>query len=179
MRSAPRKHSSEESLHTAAIRALTRRAHSVFEMRTYLEKRVEDPSLARRVVARLRQQNLLDDARYALDFARARVNFRRQGRYRIVRELRQRGVPDKHIESAVAQVFTETDESQMARKLIERRLRALKGPLDQKKMASLYRTLLRAGFDTQLVRRELQSVRVAAADDSTLDIPEPDASDAL
>ncbi len=167
---------SEAELYAAALRALVRRAHSVFEMRTYLERRASEASLAAKVVARLRQEKLLDDARYALEFARARARVRRQGRYRIARELRKRGVSDKHVEAALEQAFAETDETLLVRKVIERRLRAAPGPLDPKKRASLYRTLLRAGFDAQLISRELRGAGrgATAADEELLDpgIPE-------
>ena len=156
----PAKLSSEQALYTAALGALTRRAHSVFEMRGYLERRAAEPASARRVLARLRQEKLLDDARYALDFARHRARARRQGRYRIVRELRVRGVPDPHIEAAVARVFAETDEALLVRTAIERRLRSLRGPFDPRKAASLYRTLLRSGFDAEMIRREMRSARI-------------------
>ena len=155
----PAKISSEQALYTAALGALARRAHSVFEMRGYLERRAAEPSSARRVLARLRQEKLLDDARYALDFARHRAQARRQGRYRITRELKVRGVPDPHIEAAVAQVFAETDEALLVRTVIERRLRSLRGPFDPRKAASLYRALLRSGFDADLIRREMHSAR--------------------
>jgi regulatory protein len=157
--SGPRKLSSEEALYAAALRALMRRAYSVFEMRTYLERRAEDAALARNVVARIRQEKLVDDERYALEFARLHARTRRQGRYRIQRELRARGVPDKHIEAAIEQTFAETDETALVRKVIERRLRAARGPMDQKKVASLYRMLQRSGFDSQLIQRELRAVR--------------------
>jgi len=157
MRAAPQKHSSEATLYAAALRALVRRAHSIFEMRIYLERRATTTGLARQVVARLKREKLIDDARYAVEFARSRANFRRQGRYRIARELRARGVPDPHIEAALAQAFAETNEADLVRKLIERRMRAARGPLDAKRTASLYRTLMRAGFDAGLIRRELQA----------------------
>ena len=48
MRPAPRKLSSEEAVYNAALRALGRHAYSVFQMRTYLERRSEDAGLARR-----------------------------------------------------------------------------------------------------------------------------------
>jgi regulatory protein len=163
MRSSPRKLTTEEALYAAALRALMRRAYSVFEMRTYLERRSEDATLARHVLARIRQEKFLDDARYALEFARTHARTRRQGRYRIARELRARGVPDRYIESAIEQTFTETDETALVKKVIERRLRAIRGPLDQKKLASLYRMLQRSGFDSQLIHRELRAVRSGAA----------------
>lgn len=153
----PTKLSSERELYTAALGALTRRAHSVFEMRQYLERRAAEPPAARRVLARLREAKLLDDARYALDFARHRAQARRQGRYRITRELRVRGVSDPHIEAALAQVFAETDEASVVRKLIARRMQSLRGPYDARKAASLYRALLRSGFDAQLIRREMRA----------------------
>jgi len=165
----PAKISSEPALYTAALGALTRRAHSVFEMRSYLERRAAEAGPARRVLARLRQERLVDDARYALDFARHRALVRRQGRYRITRELRARGVADQHIEAALEQVFTETDEAIMVRTAIERRMRSLRGPFDSRKAASLYRALLRAGFDAELIRRELRTAtRGDAAERSEL-----------
>ena len=92
-RSSPRKLSSEQELYTSALRALMRRAHSIHEMREYLNRRAEDLELVSPVVARLREHNYLDDARYALDYARTHAQSRRQGRFRIARELRARGVP--------------------------------------------------------------------------------------
>jgi len=169
MRSAPRKHSHKETLYAAALRALMRRAHSVHEMRSYLERRAEKPSLAREVLARLRQEKLIDDARYAREFARTRANSRHQGRYRIMRELRTRGVADGLIETALEEVFAETNEEDLLRKLIARRMRAARGPLDANKTASLYRTLLRAGFDAQLIRRE---VRLALRGEPLLELPD-------
>jgi len=165
MRSAPRKIADDQALYTAALRALMRRAHSTFEMRTYLERRAEDTAAVRRILARLKQEKFIDDARYALEFARARARLRRQGRHRIARELRSRGVPDQHIEAALMETFAETDEGALVRKVIERRLRAARGPLDQRKTASLYGTLLRAGFDSDLIRRELRAAAKVAADD--------------
>ena len=43
-------------------------------------------------------------------------------------ELRKRGVPDRHIDAAIAQVFADVDEAAMVRKVIERRTRAARGP---------------------------------------------------
>lgn len=169
----PAKISNEQALYTAALGALTRRAHSVFEMRTYLERRAAEREAAKRVLARLRENRLLDDARYALEFARHRAQVRRQGRYRIARDLRVRGVQDEYIEAAVAQVFSENDEAALVRSMIERRVRSLRGPLDARKAASLYRSLLRGGFDAQLIRRELGAIAAASA----AELPESDAGD--
>src|SRR5271157_5133742 len=155
-RSAPRKFSTVQELHNSALRALMRRAHSIHEMREYLDRRAAEKELVSPVIARLRELNYLDDARYALDYARHHAQSRRQGRYRIARELRARGVPDRHIEAALDAVFAETEEATLVRARLKRHLSHVRGALDQRKLAGLYRSLLRAGFSADIIRTELR-----------------------
>ena len=157
-RSNARKLSTEHQLNMSAQRALMRRAHSIHEMKQYLERRAENKDLIPPVIARLRELNYLDDARYALEFALHHARARRQGRYRIARDLRARGVPDRHIEAALDAVFAETDEASLVRARLQRRLSHLRGKLDQRKIASLYRSLLAAGFSSDVIRAELKGV---------------------
>jgi regulatory protein len=157
-RSDRRKLSTEHQLKMSAQRALMRRAHSIHEMKQYLERRAEHKDLVPPVIARLRELNYLDDARYALEFARHHARLRRQGRYRIARDLRGRGVPDRHIEAALDAVFAETDEASLVRARLNRLLSHLRGQLDQRKLASLYRSLLAAGFSSEIIRAELKGV---------------------
>ena len=154
---APRKLHTEEELYQFALKALMRRAHSVCEMRRALERRADEKPIVQRVLARLRERQYLDDARYAMQFVRQRSENRRQGRHRIARELRARGVPDRHVEAALDEVLRDVDAGAQVRKRIERKLRSLRGPLDARKTASLYGALLRAGFDSDLIRRELRA----------------------
>jgi regulatory protein len=161
----PRKLASEEELYASALRALMRRAHSIHEMREYLERRSEKSDPVSAVVARLREQKYLDDSRYALEYARLHAHSRRQGRFRIARELRARGVMDQHIDAALAAIFAETDEASLVRVRILRKLSSLRGPADEKKLASLYRSLMAAGFSADLIRDEIRSATRAAAAD--------------
>ncbi len=154
----PPKLATDEELYAAALRALMRRAHSVYEMRQVLERRAENPAAAGRVLARLKHEMLLDDARYARQFARYHAESRRQGRYRITRDLRARGVPDRHIEAALEEAFSETDERTLVRKRIERKLKLHRGALEERKLASLYSSLLRAGFSADVIRSELRAL---------------------
>jgi regulatory protein len=151
----PRQLETESELYDAAIKTLMRRAHSVHEMKKALARRCEDEKLVKAVLDRLKRSGLIDDERYAKQFTRQRAQSRKQGEYRIARDLRARGVPDKHIETAMKEVSTETDPSTILRSRIDRKLRLLRGEIDEKKMASLYRSLLRAGFSSDLIRREL------------------------
>jgi regulatory protein len=130
-------------------------------MRKKLEDKAENKSLVGPVLAKLREKTLLDDARYAKEFARTRSSQRTQGRYRIVRELRGRGVSDANIEAACAEAFAENSEADLLKKRLARKLRLIRGPLDERKRASLYGSLLRSGFSSDLIRK---AMREAAAE---------------
>jgi len=164
----PRQMETEAELYEAAIKLLMRRAHSISEMKKALARRCEDEKLVRAVVDRLKRENLVDDARYAKQFARHRSESRKQGQFRIARELRARGVPDRHIESAIQEAAKESDPAALVRQRIERKLRSWRGEIDQKKTASLYRSLLAAGFPADLIRHELHRM-------TREDVPEVDA----
>jgi SOS response regulatory protein OraA/RecX len=163
-------------------------------MRKWLEARAEWRELADLVLVRLKERGYVDDARYAKQYARQRVTGRRLGRFRVARDLRGRGVPDRHIEAALDEVFAETDQSALLRKRIERKLRSLRGKaapnregadtqvrpyrrmvggLDQKQLASLYASLLRAGFPADMIRRELRAVSMQADALPEEETPEP------
>jgi regulatory protein len=149
----------ETALYQAGVRILARRAHSIHEMWQALGRKCPDEETVGNVIARLRAMNYLDDARYAKQFARVHAEMRKQGRFRIERELRQRGVADRHITAALDEIFRDNDEGAAVRQRLERKLRLQRGPLDQKKFASLYASLLRSGFSANVVHRELQGLR--------------------
>ena len=153
----PRQIETESALYEAAIKILMRRAHSVSEMKKALIRRTADEDLIQKVIARLKQNGYIDDARYAKQFARQRTEGRKQGKFRVARDLRARGVPDRHIEAALEEAAQNTDEAGVVRQRIERKLRSYRGEIDERKLASLYRSLLRAGFSADVIRRELKS----------------------
>src|SRR5437870_8166068 len=126
-------------------------------MKQKLGRRSENKLLVQLVMARLKENGLIDDARYAKQFARQRTEGRKQGKFRVARDLRARGVPDRHIEAALEEAAQNTDEAGVVRQRIERKLRSYRGEIDERKLASLYRSLLRAGFSADVIRRELKS----------------------
>jgi regulatory protein len=181
----PRQLETESALYDAAIKILMRRAHSVSEMKKALIRRTANEDLIQKVLARLKQNGYIDDARYAKQFARQRTEGRKQGKFRVARDLRARGVPDRHIEAALEEAAQNTDEAAVVRERIKRKLRGSErtghlqvgqpgANLDEKKLASLYRSLLRSGFSADVIRRELKSL-------TREDVPdvEPDAGSGL
>jgi regulatory protein len=152
----------EDELYDLALRALTRRAHSVHEMKQKLARRTDNELLVRVVLARLKENGQLDDQRYAQQFTRSRSQSRKQGQFRIQRELRARGVSDGVISTALEESASQTDPAATVRQRIERKLKSYGGPvsgkkIDDKKIAAIYASLLRAGFPSDLIRKELNA----------------------
>jgi regulatory protein len=153
----------EQELYDIALRALMRRPHSVKEMQRLLDRRASHKLLAQVVLARMKENGQLDDARYAQQFTRQRTEIRRQGKFRITRDLRARGVSDANIQSAVESASDTTSEREAIRHRIQRKLKLTRGPrpeqtISDNKIASLYRSLLVAGFPSDAIRRELKSL---------------------
>jgi regulatory protein len=170
--SKPRQLETESDLYDAALRALMRRAHSVHEMKKVLASRTRNGLLVQVVLARLKENGQLDDARYAKQFARQRSQGRKQGKFRIARDLRARGVADRDIQAALEDSADELAERDSLRLRIDRQLKLTRArnpgqKIDDRKIASLYRSLLRAGFPSDAIRRELKSLTSA-------DLPELD-----
>jgi SOS response regulatory protein OraA/RecX len=118
----------ESELYDVALRALMRRPHSVNEMQKLLKRRASSDLLAQVVLARLKENGSLNDDRYAKQFTRQRTEIRRQGKFRIARDLRARGVPDTHIQSAIEESADDAAERAAIRHRIDRKLKLTRGP---------------------------------------------------
>jgi regulatory protein len=81
--------------------ALSRRAHTVAEMRALLERRSVDPESATAALEEVTGSGYLDDADYARRFAEDRRRLDRWGRHRIARDLTRRGVADDLVSQAL------------------------------------------------------------------------------
>ena len=72
------------------------------------------------------------------------------------RDLRARLVAPKLARRAVEKAYEEVDETALLREHLARRLRRNGPPTDQRRLASLYRHLLGAGFSSGVILAELR-----------------------
>jgi regulatory protein len=173
--SKPRRLDTESELYDVALRALMRRPHSIHEMQKLLRRRASSDLLTQVVLARLKENGSLNDDRYAKQFTRQRTEIRRQGKFRIARDLRARGVPAAQIQSAIEDASDDSAERAAMRHRIDRKLKLTLSKsgsreISDKKIASLYRSLLAAGFPSDAIRRELKSL--TAEEVPTIDDPQ-------
>src|SRR4029077_9586842 len=93
----------------------------------------------------------------------------KRGKFPTAPAPRARGVPDRHINDALAEAAESNDEAAVVRQRIEGKLRSFRGRGSrlvltspemkkeaEKKFASIYRSLLAAGFSPDIIRRELK-----------------------
>jgi len=87
---------------------LARREHSVAELRAKLIAKEFDPAEVDEAVARLAEEGLVSDDRFAEAFLTSRVR-KGQGPLRIRQELERRGVPDELIVTHLERVTVDWD----------------------------------------------------------------------
>jgi regulatory protein len=128
----------------------------VAEITDRLIDRGHDPAEVDEVVARLRMDRLLDDARVARAHARTASTIKGRGSHRIRRELEARGLSRHDAEAATAEL-SPSDEQAALERLIARATRG--EPLDLAAEHRLFQRLIRRGFDSDAIRRALKGVR--------------------
>ena len=91
-----------EKAYQQALKLLSYRPRSEAEIRKKLTQRGLAESMIAEVLERLRRSGLVDDSRFARDWAENRSEFRPRSRRALTIEMRQRGVDDEAIVQAVA-----------------------------------------------------------------------------
>ena len=143
----------EAMLYDYAIGALGRRMRSVAELKRLLRQRVSNqedgPALMEAVITRLKEQRYLNDSQYAAAYSSFRRDNEKFGRRRVVSELKNRGVHNDVIETAVDMAYTDVNEEKLAREFMRRK--RLKKPVDRKQTGRIFRAMARAGFSVKVI----------------------------
>ena len=151
-----RKLFTEAELYDYAVGALARRMRSVAELKRLLRNRVEadteiGKTLVELIVVRLNDQGYLNDAKYAAAFSSYRRDNEKFGRMRVVHDLKAKGVHGEVIEKAVASVYADVKEENLARAYIRRKRLLKPKDKDRKQAARIFRNLMRAGFGSKTI----------------------------
>jgi regulatory protein len=135
-----------EKAYQQALKLLSYRPRSEAEVRRKLEQRKQPEGIITEVLDRLRRSGLVDDARFARDWAENRSEFRPRSRRALAIEMRQRGVDSESITQAVADLDDESLAYQAAVKY-SRRLEALEWQVFRQKLTGF---LGRRGFSYEV-----------------------------
>jgi len=145
-----------------ALRALGRRMHTAFEMRSALSKRGFNKDVVQSVETELSRLGYINDLHFAQIWVAGRSAHQLHGRLRLLRDLRQKGVPDDITESVLENSLTEAEEVAIAVKAAEKKMRTLKAAgraAGAKGRESLYRHLASRGFTNQVIRQAVAGIK--------------------
>ena len=157
----------EVAAYDRALGMLAARGRSSRDLRVRLVRAGAAPAHADAAIARLQEAGLLDDAEYARQVARSRVNTRGDSRRRVSQALAKAGVARDTADGAVTEVFEEeaVDETALVEAAARKRLRTL-GELDAVvRRRRLYGYLARRGHDGGTIRTVLDRLLGSGADD--------------
>lgn len=112
----------EEQAHNLCLRLLTARARTRAELEGHLAKRGYPDDVSARVLDRLTQVGLIDDADFAEQWVRSRQLNAGKGKRALAAELRTKGVDKDLIAAALADIDADAERSR-AEQLVADRLR--------------------------------------------------------
>ena len=145
------------SCRVAALRFLKIRPRSVEEMRDKLSSKGYETSEVAATLEYLKEISLLNDRAFTASWIQYRLA-RPFGFRRIIVELKQKGIAEDIIASAVAQAKEEFSEPDQAMQLGLRRAERL-GSIDpQKKKKRISDYLLRRGFPVDVVIKVIKNI---------------------
>jgi regulatory protein len=161
-----RKTYDEAALYDYAVGALGRKMRSVAELKRLLRQRVtgdDGERLVEAVVARLKEQRYLNDTQFATAYSSYRRENEKFGKFRVITDLKAKGVHGDVIEKAVTEAYAGSNEERLARAFLARK--RLRRPQNEREAARIFRALLRAGFGTRV---SLKILRQWDVDDEVL-----------
>ena len=153
-----------------AAKLLAAKSRSVAELRELLgQGQGASKADIEEVLQRLTEYGYLNDERFALGYASARVRQRPLGRQRLKRDLALKKVSKETADEALDLVFAETPETELIDRAIKKRIRLRGRPSNRAAAKSLFDHLLRQGFSFELVGEKVRAASRTALEEDEIE----------
>jgi regulatory protein len=148
-----------------ALEVLARGPRAAKDLARWLLQREHPREEVEAAITRLTERGLLNDAAYAVMFARSRLTTHHMSRRRIAAELAKRGVERATADAAIAEVMEDEaiDERAMVSSAGEKKLRSLANLERDVQRRRLYGFLARKGYPADLVRDVVATLMAATS----------------
>lgn len=146
----------------ATLNFLAYRPRSEEEVRRYLARRGATQDTAQRIVARLKDSKLIDDAAFARYWVENRDAFSPRSSRALRSELRSKGIDSSTIEQSLV-----GDDAEAAYRAVQRKVRSLTGTDRETFRRKLIPFLQRRGFGYEIAREAVDRLWRQQAGDST------------
>lgn len=151
---------SQSSAYEYALKLLTARSYTARSLLRKLTRKGIPPEDAQAVLDRLESSGLVNDARYAEQYARSKVLVGGASRRRVVQDLRRKGIAEGLAQSALEQVFADEDvDGRKNAERVARKKLAQMGDLDPVTLRRrLFGFLARRGYELEDIKSVVASV---------------------
>jgi regulatory protein len=146
-----------------AYRYLAYRSQTRRELRDRLQGRGYTVEVIDNVLRALEDEGYVDDHKFALNWARYRLQSKPTGRRRLAWELQKRGVPFESVEEVLREVYSEFDEVALAEQAARKRLGSNEWPCSRRERQRYTRYLFSLGFDADTIAAALSAVSPSMA----------------
>ena len=135
-----------------AIRLLSQRMHSIYEIRIKLKKKDFSYKIINKVIDELDKMNLLDDKQFTKNYIDELI-YRGQGKYKIINSLQKRGIPKEIIDENLLELDDSDSEEKRAEEVLSKKIKSLayKEIEPRKLKEKLIRHLISRGFSSDIV----------------------------
>jgi len=142
-----------------AIKLLSIRKRSVFEMKNRLKRKEFESNIIDEVVKELIEYKYLNDAEFAEAYINDRINFNPRGSFLIKKELREKGIAENIVDQKIKELFPEEKEMELARKAAEKKIETLNKGLEENKIYQKVGSYLQAkGYTSWIIRETLEDI---------------------
>lgn len=146
-----------------ALKLLGQRSYTTKDLRRKLTQKEFPAEEIERTIVRLSETRIIDDERFALNFARTKLSGSGASKRRIVQTLARKGIPRELSERAVDQVIADEGiDTQVTLEKVARKKFASYGDLEPHVLRRrLYGFLARRGYDMDEIRRVVGKIIAA------------------
>jgi len=142
-----------------AIKLLSIRKRSVFEMRNRLKRKEFEDNITDEIIKELIECKYLNDAEFAEAYINDRINFNPRGSFLVKKELREKGVAKNIIDEKIKELFPEKKEIELAKKATEKKRKTLDKDLEKNKIYQKIGLHLQGkGYPAYIIREVLEDV---------------------
>ena len=142
-----------------AIKLLSIRKRSVFEITKRLRQKKFTGDITDKVIKELFKYKYLNDEEFAEAYINDRVNFNPHGSFLIRKELREKGIAEDIISEKIKELLPEEKEVRLAKKTAEKKLEHSDKKLDKNKIYQKIGAHLQSkGYSSCIIREVLEDI---------------------
>lgn len=150
----------DEVFYTKALKFLSRRPRSEYEIRENLKKKHVPEDQIALILSRLREQKFVNDYDFAKWWVEQRTQFRPKGWRVLSLELQQKGISKEILKSIHEEMTFDNEHSEkvLAMKILQKKMEKYKGLSRQELYQKLGGFLARRGFSLDIIKACIDDV---------------------